>query len=252
MDVATAVTKQTPVRPRGAWQRYADRSASRIKARIDSEIIGVHFADGARVKQGDLLFTLDSRALEAQIRQAEGSLARDKAQLEGAERDVRRYTELVAKNATPVTNLDNAQDASRDVSRATIKANEALLENLNVQLSYCTIRAPITGRISVAAVKVGNFVRRADIRRSRPSSRPRRSTSPSRCRSVPARACAKRCRGNRDHRGGRPRRADSARAAQVTMIENTVDAPTGMVHGSRDHAERGRASLAGNAGERRG
>ena len=54
-----------------------------IKSRIDSEITGMHFADGARVKQGDLLITLDSRAIEAQILQAEGNIARDKAQLEG-------------------------------------------------------------------------------------------------------------------------------------------------------------------------
>ena len=114
------------------------------------------------VKQGDLLFTLDGRAIEAQIRQAEGQLARDQAQLEGAERDVRRYTDLVAKSATPVINLDNAKTQA-DTFRGAIKADEGSLENLKVQLSYCTIRAPITGRISMAAVKVGNFVRQADL-----------------------------------------------------------------------------------------
>jgi len=132
-----------------------------IKSRLETEIVGVHFTDGARVKQGDLLFTLDSRTLEAQIRQAEASVARDKAQLEGAERDVRRFTELVAKGATAITNLDNSKTQVAMFSAA-MKVNEALLENLRVQLSYAAIRAPISGRVGTASVKVGNFVRPAD------------------------------------------------------------------------------------------
>jgi RND family efflux transporter MFP subunit len=133
-----------------------------IKARLETEITGVHFIDGQEVKQGDLLFTLDSRALEAQIAQAEGVVLRDKAQLEGAERDVRRYTELVAKNAGTQVSLDNAKTAA-DTARGTLRANEAALTNLRVQLSYTKITAPITGRISAANVKVGNFVRPADL-----------------------------------------------------------------------------------------
>jgi multidrug efflux system membrane fusion protein len=133
-----------------------------IKSRLDNEITAVHFSDGARVKQGDVLLQLDTRAIEAQIRQAEGQLARDRAQLDGAERDVRRYTELVAKSATPVTNLDNAKTQS-DTFRAAIQADQAVLDNWRVQLSYCTITAAITGRISAASVKVGNFLRSADL-----------------------------------------------------------------------------------------
>jgi RND family efflux transporter MFP subunit len=132
-----------------------------IKTRVDTEIVSVEFADGAKVKEGDILFTLDSRAIEAQIRQAEGILARDQAQLEGAERDVRRYADLVAKGATPTINLDNATTQA-ETFRAAIKAAQAALENLKVQLSYCVIRAPISGRVSTASVKVGNFVRQAD------------------------------------------------------------------------------------------
>jgi RND family efflux transporter MFP subunit len=133
-----------------------------IKSRLDNEITAVHFADGSRVKTGDVLLQLDTRALEAQIRQAEGNIARDKAQLEGAERDLRRYTDLVAKGATPVTNLDNARTQS-DMFRAAIQADQAVFDNLRVQLSYCTITAAISGRISAASLKVGNFVRSADL-----------------------------------------------------------------------------------------
>ena len=153
--------KSTPVQIE-ALGTVTPMASVAIKSRIDSEITGMHFADGARVKQGDLLITLDSRAIEAQILQAEGNIARDKAQLEGAERDIRRYTELVAKSATAITNLDNAKTQAA-VYAAALKADEAMLKNLQVQLSYATIRAPISGRISAASVKVGNFVRSADL-----------------------------------------------------------------------------------------
>ncbi|MBV8793278.1 MAG: efflux RND transporter periplasmic adaptor subunit [Pseudolabrys sp.] len=160
VDVAIADRKNVPVRIESLGNVSPIASVA-IKARVDTAIIGVHFQDGARVEEGQLLFTLDGRALEAQIAQTEGMIARDNAQLAGAERDVARYTDLVAKNATPVVNLDNAKTQA-DVYRAAIKSDEALLENLKVQLSYCKITAPISGRISAAAVKVGNFVRQAD------------------------------------------------------------------------------------------
>jgi RND family efflux transporter MFP subunit len=161
VEVAKAVKKDTPVLIE-ALGTVTPIASVAIKPRIDSEITGVHFADGARVKQGEVLLTLDGRSLEAQILQAEGNIARDKAQLEGAERDMRRYTELVAKNATPVTNLDNAKTQAA-VFAAAQMADEAILKNLQVQLSYATIKAPISGRISAASVKIGNFVRSADL-----------------------------------------------------------------------------------------
>lgn len=161
VEVGKAVNKKTPVLIE-ALGTVTPIASVAIKSRVDNEIVGVHFADGAQVKKGDLLLTLDSRAVQAQIAQAEGTLAKDHALLEGAERDVRRYTDLVAKNATPTINLDNAktQVASQ---QASIKANSGALENLRVQLSYYTVRAPISGRMSAATVKVGNYVRAADL-----------------------------------------------------------------------------------------
>src|SRR5216683_489372 len=160
VEVAKAVKKPAPVILEALGTVTPIQSVA-VRTRLDSEIVGVHFDDGASVRQGDLLFTLDSRALEAQVKQAEGTVARDKAQLAGAERDVRRYTELVGKNATPIVNLDNALTQA-DSFRAAIAADEGALENLKVQLSYCTIRAPISGRIGAANVKIGNFVRAGD------------------------------------------------------------------------------------------
>ena len=161
VDVVIAEKKSAPVFVE-ALGTVSPIESNAIRSRVDSEIVGVHFRDGATVKKGGLLFTLDSRALEAQVRQADGNVARDQAQLDGAERDVRRYTDLVAKNATPVVNLDNAKTQA-ETFRANLIADQAALDNLKVQLTYCTIRAQISGRISAAAVKVGNFVRAGDV-----------------------------------------------------------------------------------------
>src|SRR5436853_1774726 len=136
-------------------------SSVALKSRVETTIVQVHFQDGARVVEGDVLFTLDARQIDAQIEQAEGMLARDQASLEGAQRDVRRFIDLIGKGATTQVNVDNAKTQA-DVLIGTVKANQSALDNLRVQKSYTTIRAPFSGRISAANVKVGNFVRPAD------------------------------------------------------------------------------------------
>jgi RND family efflux transporter MFP subunit len=161
VEVAKAVRKQVPVRI-DALGTVTPIASVAIKPRIDTTIDSVHFTDGAHVNKGDLLFTLDCRAVDAQIAQTKGNVARDEAQLHGAQLDVARYQSLVAKNATSQQTLDTATTAA-ETFQANIKADQGLLENLQVQRTYCTITAPITGRISVANVKVGNFVRQADL-----------------------------------------------------------------------------------------
>jgi RND family efflux transporter MFP subunit len=136
-------------------------SSVALKSRVETTIVSVHFEDGAKVSQGDLLFTLDARQIDAQIEQAEGTLARDQAQLEGAQRDLRRYSDLIGKGATTQVNVDNAKTQA-DILIGTIKADQSALDNLKVQKSYTIIRAPFSGRISAANVKIGNFVRPAD------------------------------------------------------------------------------------------
>src|ERR1700682_4495682 len=137
-------------------------SSVALKSRVETTIVSVHFEDGAKVSEGDLLFTLDARQIDAQIEQAEGTLAKDQAQLEGAQRDHRRFSDLIGKGATTQVNVDNAKTQA-DILIGTIKADQSALDNLKVQKSYTLIRAPFSGRISAANVKVGNFVRPADI-----------------------------------------------------------------------------------------
>jgi RND family efflux transporter MFP subunit len=136
-------------------------SSVALKSRVETTILAVHFEDGAKVAEGDLLFTLDARQIDAQIEQALGMLAKDQAQLEGAQRDLKRYSDLIGKGATTQVSVDNAKTQA-DILIGTIKADQAALDNLTVQKSYTIIRAPFAGRISAANVKVGNFVRPAD------------------------------------------------------------------------------------------
>ena len=221
-----------------------------IKARVDTSITAVHFRDGAAVKKGDLLFTLDGRAIEAQIAQTEGMVARDRAQLAGAERDVARYTDLVAKSATPVVNLDNAKTQS-EVYQAAIKSDQGLLENLKVQLSYCTITAPITGRISAAAVKVGNFVRQADTAADGDHQPDGAGLCQLHCAAEgSARNPSGAGGGNRHHRGDHSRRA---KACQRPGDDDREYRRSGDRDGDdpRHHAERGRSALARNPGHHR-
>ena len=226
VEVATAERKAVPVRIESLGSVTPIASVA-IKARVDTAIMAVHFRDGAEVKKGDLLFTLDGRAIEAQIAQTEGMVARDRAQLAGAERDVARYTDLVAKSATPVINLDNAKTQA-DVYRAAIKSDQGLLDNLKVQLSYCTITAAIDGRISAAAVKVGNFVRQADTAAMATINQMApvyvSFTVPQKVLPEIRQALAAETATIEAVVPGEQKRANG----QVTMIENTVDPATGM------------------------
>lgn len=227
IDVAKAEKKMVPLTV-DALGTVTPITSVAIKARLDTEIIGVHFADGARVKKGDLLFTLDDRQLRAQIAQAEGVVARDKAQLEGAERDIARFTDLVAKSATPVVNLDNAKTQA-DIFRAAIKADSATLDNLKIQLGFCTIRAPIDGRMSAASVKVGNFVRPADIASLATINQVAPvyvsfTVSQDRLPNIRQAIAAETATVDASVPGN-----DKHAAGQVTMIENSVDSSTGMV-----------------------
>ncbi len=227
VEIGVAVKKKVPVGIE-ALGTVTPMASVAIKSRVDTEIVAVHFADGAVVKAGDLLFTMDSRALEAQLRQAQGTLTRDRAALDGAERDVRRYTDLIAKGATTQLNLDNASTQA-NVLRGTIAADESAIENLTVQISYCTIRAPISGRASMAAVKVGNFVRAADVA---PLATIIQAAPVYVTFSLPQRSLP-------DLRQGLAAESATIEAfvpgdsrsanGQVAMIENTVDPTTGMV-----------------------
>ncbi|MGA8968023.1 MAG: efflux RND transporter periplasmic adaptor subunit [Pseudolabrys sp.] len=226
VEVAKAERKTMPVRLT-ALGNVTPVAGVAIKTQVDTTITEVHFRDGASVQKGDLLFTLDCRQIEADMKRVQAIIDGAQATLEQALRDVDRYTDLVGRNATPIVTLNNAQ-TTVNVSRATAESNRAQLENLKVQLGFCAIRAPISGRISMANVKVGNFVRQAD---TTPMATINQMvpvyvtfTVPQKILPDIRKAIAAETATVEAIIPGEDKRA----SGQVTMIENTVDPATGM------------------------
>jgi RND family efflux transporter MFP subunit len=227
VEVVRAERKQVPVEV-SSIGAVTPISSVALKSRIETTIVGVHFEDGARVKEGDLLFTLDARQIDAQIEQAEGTLARDRAQLVGAQRDLNRFSDLIGKGATTQVNLDNAKTQA-DILIGTIKADQAALDNLKVQKSYTIIRAPFAGRISAANVKIGNFVRPADTAALATINQ----MAPVYVAFAVPQAVLNDLRDAMVAGSSRVTAivpgSDASESGKVAMVDNTVDATTGMV-----------------------
>ena len=136
-------------------------SSVALKSHFDATVLKVVVADGAEVKAGDVLVTLDARQAQAQLAMVQAQLAKDEAQLEQATRDVTRYTDLVSRSATPVLNLENAKTASA-TSRAAILGDHASIDNMKVALGWYTLTAPISGRVGVVNIKAGNIIKAGD------------------------------------------------------------------------------------------
>ena len=113
------------------------------------------------VHEGDLLAEIDPRPFQAQLTQTEGQYARDKALLENAHVDLDRYHAAFSRNAIPKQTLDT-QVATVHQFEGTVKLDEGLLDNAKVQLAYCHINAPISGRVGLRLVDPGNIVHAAD------------------------------------------------------------------------------------------
>lgn len=132
-----------------------------IRPRIEGEIVRMAFEEGQEVREGEVLFELDARTVQVQLRQAEAALARDEAQLKRAQADAKRYAELLKSGSTPPQKAEEAIAAAA-VLEASIKADEAAIAQARLNLSYATIGAPISGRTGAVPAKVGNLVRPTD------------------------------------------------------------------------------------------
>jgi len=128
---------------------------------VTSQVAGivseVDVTDGAVVKQGDVLITLDARLIDTQIEQAKATIAKDNAGIDKAQRDLDRVNKLLkTKFETP----ENAADAQTmvDLAQATLASDQAMLHNLQVQREYYTIEAPVSGRIGTVPVKPGSTI----------------------------------------------------------------------------------------------
>jgi membrane fusion protein, multidrug efflux system len=132
-----------------------------IKARLDSQIMKVNVEEGALVKEGDLLFELDSRTLRAQLGQIEAQIRKDQAQIVQAKRDTERADGLLTKGAGTVVQRDNSSTTLKSLE-AQLESDEATRQSVLTQLSFTEIRAPVSGRIGSISSKAGTVVRVGD------------------------------------------------------------------------------------------
>lgn len=132
-----------------------------VKSRVDGELVEVAFTEGQPVEAGDLLAVIDSRPYEVQLRQAEAQLARDEAALRAAELDLDRYETLADLRQATQQQID-AQRATVRQAEAATQIDKGLIDNAKLQLDYCRIDAPISGRIGLRLVDAGNIVRAGD------------------------------------------------------------------------------------------
>jgi multidrug efflux system membrane fusion protein len=160
VKVAVAERRNVPVQLQavGTVEAYATVS---IKSRVDGQLVGVHFREGQDVKKGDLLFTIDPRPYEAALKEARGRLDRDAALADKADLDARRYAELVAQNYVSSDKFEQFR-ANAAALRATVAADRAALERAQLNLDYCYIRAPMTGRTGRLLVDEGAQIKAND------------------------------------------------------------------------------------------
>ncbi len=155
--VATVTEKTVPVELKviGNVEAYSTVS---IKSRLAGQLVQVNFKEGQDVQQGELLFVIDPRPYEAALRQVEANLARDKALANKAQADAGRYAELIRKQFVSQQDYDQAKATAESLG-ATVNADQVAVQNARLNLSYCYIKAPITGRTGSLIANQGNMIK---------------------------------------------------------------------------------------------
>jgi len=160
VTVAKVVSETIPVRLRAIGNVEAHTTVA-VKARIDGQIVAVHFKEGDEVRKGEVLFEIDKRPFEAQLAQAQATLAKDRALVAHADEQERRYKELLEKKfVSPDAYAQIHTNA--ETAAAQIRADEATIDSVKLQLAYCTIRSPITGYAGKIQLQQGNLVKAND------------------------------------------------------------------------------------------
>ena len=157
VTAGTVLQKTVPVQIRAVGNVEAYSTVS-VKSQIGGVLTHVHFREGQDVSTGALLFTIDPRPYEAALKQAEANLTKDIAQLENAREEVRRYAELVKKGYVAQQQYDQIR-TNAAAFEATVNADKAVVENAHLQLKYCYIYSPLTGRTGALMANEGNLIK---------------------------------------------------------------------------------------------
>jgi len=160
VDVAAASRRNVPVQLKAIGTMEASESVV-VRTQISGELIKVAFREGQEVQKGALLFQLDPRTYQAAIRKAEATLARDRVILLNARKDYERYSQLV-KDGIVTQEQAEGYRTKAESAAADVAADQAALDSAREQLAFCTITAPISGRLGVLAVDRGNVVKAND------------------------------------------------------------------------------------------
>ena len=132
-----------------------------VRSRVDGQLMAVNYREGQEVHEGDSLVEIDPGPFQAALLQVEGQTVRDKALLENAKLDLERYKEALARNAIPKQQFDT-QFWTVHQDEGTVQLDQGQVDNAKVQLAYCHITAPISGRVGLRLVDAGNIVHSSD------------------------------------------------------------------------------------------
>jgi multidrug efflux system membrane fusion protein len=162
--VASVFTKDVPFQVSSVGNVEAYSTVS-MKSRVSGELVSVHFQEGQEVKEGDLLFTIDKAPYEVALKEAKARLERDQALARKARDDVRRNMPLAERDIVSRQSLEQYVSTA-EAAEALVKADQAAVENLQLQVGYCSIRSPISGRTGSLLIQKGNLVKGNDENKS--------------------------------------------------------------------------------------
>jgi multidrug efflux system membrane fusion protein len=160
VTLGTVTRADVPIRLAGTGSVLASQSVL-VKVRVDGQLDKVLFTEGQDVKAGQVLALIDPRPLQAALESAQAQKAHDEALLAAAQKDLERYTTLVAQDSIQQQTLDT-QKATVGTLKASLMADQAAIDNATVQLGYTTIRSPLNGRTGIRMVDAGNIVHATD------------------------------------------------------------------------------------------
>jgi multidrug efflux system membrane fusion protein len=161
VTVATAERRNMPVFLTGLGSVTAYNTVS-IKSRVDGQLVQVAFKEGQHVDKGELLAIIDPRPYQVQLSEAQAQLFRDQAQLRDARLNYQRYKGLLDSSGAMSQQQVDTQQASVDQLEGTVRTDQAAIDNAKLQLTYCRITSPVSGRIGLRLVDVGNMVHATD------------------------------------------------------------------------------------------